>query len=52
MNNTETCTWAYDVDGYFITSCGNAWSFEDGGREENNCSFCPCCGGWIEESEQ
>ena len=40
-----TCEWALnDDDGYWDTSCGKAWRFDDGGPKENNMNFCHCCG--------
>ena len=40
-----TCEWTHnDVDGYWDTSCGKAWRFDDGGPKENNMNFCHCCG--------
>ena len=40
-----TCEWSHnDDDGYWDTSCGKAWRFDDGGPKENNMNFCHCCG--------
>ena len=40
-----TCKWTHnDDDGYWDTSCGKAWRFDDGGPKENNMNFCHCCG--------
>ena len=40
-----TCEWTHnDDDGYWETSCGKAWWFDDGGPKENNMNFCHCCG--------
>ena len=40
-----TCEWTHnDDDGYWDTSCGKAWGFDDGGPKENNMNFCHCCG--------
>ena len=40
-----TCEWTHnDDDGYWDTSCGKAWRFDDGGPKENNMNFCHCCG--------
>lgn len=40
-----TCEWTNnDDDGYWDTSCGKAWRFDDGGPKENNMNFCHCCG--------
>ncbi len=42
---TLTCEWTHnDDDGYWDTSCGKAWRFDDGGPKENNMNFCHCCG--------
>ena len=39
------CEWALNGDdGYWDTSCGKAWRFDDGGPKENNMNFCHCCG--------
>jgi len=40
-----TCEWTHNEDdGYWDTSCGKAWRFDDGGPKENNMNFCHCCG--------
>ena len=40
-----TCEWTHnDDDGFWDTSCGKAWRFDDGGPKENNMNFCHCCG--------
>ena len=40
-----TCEWTHDDDdGYWDTSCGEAWRIDDGGPKENNMNFCHCCG--------
>lgn len=40
-----TCEWTHnDDDGFWETSCGEAWRFDDGGPKENNMHFCHCCG--------
>jgi len=40
-----TCEWTHNAaDGYWDTSCGKAWRFDDGGPKENNMNFCHCCG--------
>ena len=43
-----TCEWTHnDDDGYWDTSCGKAWRFDDGGPKENNMNFCHCCGNTL-----
>ena len=46
VRDSLTCEWTHnDDDGYWDTSCGKAWRFDDGGGpKENNMSFCHCCG--------
>lgn len=50
--NSKECTWtdtAYNdgcSDGW-QTTCGNVWVFINGDPKENNCRFCPYCGGKI-----
>lgn len=40
----STCRWEYDDDGYYKTSCGEAWCFPEGTPSENKLKFCPICG--------
>ena len=45
VRESLTCEWTHnDDDGYWDTSCGKAWRFDDGGPKENNMNFCHCCG--------
>jgi hypothetical protein len=45
VREPRTCEWTHnDDDGYWDTSCGKAWRFDDGGPKENNMNFCHCCG--------
>jgi len=37
--------WMPDV---YDSACGEVWSFEDGGPEENNVRYCQGCGGRVE----
>lgn len=40
-----TCEWSHnDDDGFWETSCGEAWRFDDGGPKENSMNFCHGCG--------
>jgi uncharacterized phage-like protein YoqJ len=41
------CKWTYDYNGSWITQCGNAFCFNDGGPEENDTKFCAHCGGKL-----
>ena len=41
---TETCAWRHDGDGTWEASCGEAWTFIDGGPHENSVRFCQGCG--------
>lgn len=42
------CVWTHDDDHeLYETSCGNGWSFTEGGIEENKVKFCPFCGGTV-----
>jgi len=50
----ETCSWwpadAADLDGtIFETTCQRTFEFTFDGIQENGFSFCPFCGGRIEE---
>lgn len=43
--HSNSCAWAYDEnDHYWSSSCGEDWSFIDGGPEENRVKFCQGCG--------
>jgi len=44
-----TCTWALDDEesGTWASSCGELWSFIDGGPAENRVSYCHHCGGKV-----
>lgn len=50
------CTWTqeddFDMPGVYHTSCGEMWSFTEGGIKENNTKFCPHCGGGIKQGGQ
>lgn len=50
------CTWTqeddFDMPGVYHTSCGEMWSFTEGGIKENNTKFCPHCGGGIKRGGQ
>ncbi len=41
-----TCTWTLDDEdsGTWASSCGELWSFIDGGPAENRVSYCHHCG--------
>ena len=49
VRDVGTCTWAqpdvWDMPGVYSTSCGEMWSFTEGGVEDNKLNFCPHCGG-------
>ena len=38
------CLWTITDDGWFNTSCGNAFEFTTHGPTENKFKFCPYCG--------
>jgi len=41
----KTCIWKKDDDDpYWETSCGETWSFTNGGIEESRVRFCHGCG--------
>ena len=46
----EACTWTQtdDEDGIWSSSCGELWSFIDGGPKENRVSYCHHCGKKVE----
>ena len=47
MINEISCLWGEDVDeqeGYWESSCGSSFIFNDGGPFENEFLFCPYCG--------
>ena len=47
----ETCTWTEqddkDMPGTYESSCGEMWSFTDGGVKENRVTYCHHCGGKV-----
>lgn len=48
------CKWTNDDPDYGVWdgTCGIAWSFIDDGPEENDCNYCPKCGGKLIIKEQ
>ena len=51
--DAKVCRWESmtpedDYNDCFYTGCGGEWHFPDGGIEENDCNFCPHCGGKVE----
>ena len=46
-----TCTWTeqddQDMPGTYESSCGEIWSFIDGGVKENRVTYCHHCGGKV-----
>lgn len=45
------CKWASDDDGNWWGSCGQGYTFIDGGPKENNWNFCNYCGKKVEVVE-
>ena len=47
----ETCTWTEqddkDMPGTYESSCGEMWSFIEGGLKENRVTYCHHCGGKV-----
>lgn len=47
----ETCTWTeqddLDMPGTYTSSCGEMWSFIDGGVKEDRVTYCHHCGGKV-----
>ncbi|HQE74721.1 MAG TPA: hypothetical protein PLS96_12175 [Myxococcota bacterium] len=47
----ETCTWTEqddkDMPGTYTSSCGEMWSFIEGGLKENRVTYCHHCGGKV-----
>lgn len=41
------CWWTENEDGYWDTSCDNAFEIIDGTPAENNFKFCCYCGGQL-----
>ena len=40
-----------DLDGFWMTKCGETWEFTAGGVKENRISYCPYCGRRIKEKD-
>lgn len=51
-DSAATCDWnlADEDNGVWKSSCGEAWSFIDGGPKENRVSFCHHCGKSVDLS--
>lgn len=51
ISQRETCTWVEqddkDMPGTYASSCGEMWSFIDGGVKENRVTYCHHCGGKV-----
>jgi hypothetical protein len=45
----ETCVWAQDDDGIWLTDCENAFTLNDGAPSENDMKFCCYCGKPLKE---
>lgn len=46
----QTCLWTYeDLDDYWDTACGEAFTMTEGNLVENHMRFCPFCGKPIQE---
>lgn len=44
----HACRWEADEDGNWWSSCGEGFTFIDGGPVENRLRFCPYCGKRLE----
>jgi len=55
-SNEYTCEWTWDVDGFYQTSCGHAWTFEDydglAGYQKSGFLYCPYCANTIRERKE
>jgi hypothetical protein len=49
----KTCIWTLDDDesNTWASSCGELWSFIEGGPDENRVSYCHHCGGKVVKGE-
>lgn len=49
-----TCEWDLtdDENGIWESSCGETWTFIDGGPIENNMKFCHCCAGLLKVADK
>jgi len=48
----EVCEWADDNEGTWLTKCGDAFQFYEGGPKDNQFQFCPYCGLPLEERKE
>ena len=47
----KKCEWKYDdCHNMYDTQCGKAWCFLEGTAIDNDCKYCPCCGGEIKQA--
>ena len=47
----QVCEWWEEDEGCWATSCGELWTFIDGGTEENRMKFCHGCGKRLKVKE-
>ncbi len=47
MARKPDCKWTFDDDGFWLSKCGEAYCFNDGGPKENEVKFCHGCGGKV-----
>ncbi len=45
------CVWTQEFEGEWNGTCGISWGFIDDGPTENQCNFCPKCGGKLIEEQ-
>ncbi len=47
----QQCEWKYDdYHNMYETQCGKAWCFLGGTAKDNDCKYCPYCGGVIKQA--
>jgi len=56
MSDDYTCTWTWDVDGFYKTSCWHSWTFADyyglEWHQKFGFLYCPYCAKTIRERKE
>ena len=50
MTDSDFCTWKENYDGFWETTCGHAFVFNDGSPKDNSMNYCCYCGKPLKEA--